>query len=174
MVLGTLASVPVVLVTGMSGTGKSSVLAELARRGHRVVDLDRPGWAEEVPAADGPGLEQLWREDRVADLLADRRDGLLVVSGCARNQGRFSDRFDAVVLLTVRVKLLVRRLAARPAGSFGRTADELERVLRDVVEVEPLLRAGADVEIDTDRPLVDVADAVLAVAHAPGVVGADC
>jgi dephospho-CoA kinase len=28
----------VVLVTGMSGTGKSTVLDELARRGHRVVD----------------------------------------------------------------------------------------------------------------------------------------
>jgi dephospho-CoA kinase len=30
----------VVLDTGMSGTGKSSALAELARRGHRVVDAD--------------------------------------------------------------------------------------------------------------------------------------
>ena len=32
------------LVTGMSGTGKSTVLAELGRRGHRVVDTDAPGW----------------------------------------------------------------------------------------------------------------------------------
>lgn len=29
----------------MSGTGKSSVLAELARRGHRVIDTDYGGWA---------------------------------------------------------------------------------------------------------------------------------
>jgi dephospho-CoA kinase len=29
-----------ILVTGMSGTGKSTALAALARRGHRVVDTD--------------------------------------------------------------------------------------------------------------------------------------
>ena len=30
----------------MSGTGKSSALAELGRRGFRVVDTDDPGWRE--------------------------------------------------------------------------------------------------------------------------------
>jgi dephospho-CoA kinase len=41
-------AVTVVLVTGMSGTGKSAALAELARRGRRVVDTDYGGYAEEV------------------------------------------------------------------------------------------------------------------------------
>ncbi|HEX2194747.1 MAG TPA: hypothetical protein VHK63_07325 [Candidatus Limnocylindria bacterium] len=35
-----------ILVTGLAGTGKSSALAELARRGYRVVDSDEPGWRE--------------------------------------------------------------------------------------------------------------------------------
>ena len=42
--------VTVVLVTGMSGTGKSTALVELARRGHRVVDTDYGGWTEETGA----------------------------------------------------------------------------------------------------------------------------
>jgi dephospho-CoA kinase len=29
-----------ILLTGMSGTGKSSALAELGRRGYRIVDTD--------------------------------------------------------------------------------------------------------------------------------------
>ena len=33
-------------MTGISGTGKSSALAELGRRGYRVVDTDDPGWRE--------------------------------------------------------------------------------------------------------------------------------
>jgi adenylate kinase family enzyme len=35
-----------VLVTGRSGTGKSTALAELARRGHRVVDTDYGDWID--------------------------------------------------------------------------------------------------------------------------------
>jgi dephospho-CoA kinase len=55
--------VATVLLTGISGTGKSTVLAELASRGPRVVDLDDEGWSHEVAAAEGTSVEQLWRED---------------------------------------------------------------------------------------------------------------
>ena len=34
-----------VLITGMSGTGKSTVLRELGKRGHRVVDTDSDDWS---------------------------------------------------------------------------------------------------------------------------------
>src|SRR6516164_2629624 len=47
-----------VLVTGMSGTGKSAALDELAKRGFRTVDTDLPGWSE-WHEADGRA-EWLW------------------------------------------------------------------------------------------------------------------
>ncbi|HEY7148620.1 MAG TPA: AAA family ATPase, partial [Gaiellaceae bacterium] len=72
---------PVVLVTGMSGTGKSAVLAELARRGHRVVDTDYGDWVDES------GAERLWREDRIAALLDEQAGDTLFVAGCVANQG---------------------------------------------------------------------------------------
>ena len=62
-------AVTVVLVTGMSGTGKSAALTELAGRGHRVVDTDYGGYSEERPCSDADGREQLWREDRIEALL---------------------------------------------------------------------------------------------------------
>jgi dephospho-CoA kinase len=34
-----------VLVTGMSGTGKSTALEALRRRGHRTVDTDTGQWS---------------------------------------------------------------------------------------------------------------------------------
>jgi predicted ATPase len=52
-----------VLLTGMSGAGKSTVLAELAGRGHQVVDTDYGGWTVEVPDSEGPGIDRRWRED---------------------------------------------------------------------------------------------------------------
>ena len=59
-----------VLITGRSGTGKSTALAELARRSHRVVDADLSGWSIEVTSQAGSGAEQLWREEAMDALLA--------------------------------------------------------------------------------------------------------
>jgi dephospho-CoA kinase len=155
-----------VVLTGMSGTGKSTVLAELASRGYRVVDLDDVGWSVEVPSADGSSLEELWREDRVAELLGAGPEAPHVVAGCASNQGLFYDRFSAVVLLSAPVDVLRERLATRATNDFGKDPRELERILGDLAEVEPLLRASSTVEIDTTAPVSDVADAVEAVLAA--------
>jgi RNase adaptor protein for sRNA GlmZ degradation len=57
--------VAVILVTGMSGTGKSSVLRRLEQRGYRVVDTDHGRWIEHLPRPDGTGVEPQWREDRI-------------------------------------------------------------------------------------------------------------
>jgi hypothetical protein len=80
-----------VLITGMSGTGKSTAIAELARRGHRVVDTDLSAWSIEVASPDESGTEQLWREDAMDALLARHVTGWLFVAGCASNQGSFYD-----------------------------------------------------------------------------------
>jgi dephospho-CoA kinase len=144
----------------MSGTGKSTVLVELARRGHRVVDTDYGGWCEAVTAPDGSFLEQLWREDRMSALLAEDGGGPLIVSGCVSNQGKFYDRFDAVVLLSLPVDVLLKRVASRATNPFGKLPAERERIMRDLDTVEPLLRATATAEIDATQLLHEVADAV--------------
>jgi|SRR3954447_4926045 dephospho-CoA kinase len=153
-----------ILITGMSATGKSTLLVELARRGHRVVDLD-DGWSVEVPAPDGSGREQLWRADLVAALLREDSGVPLFVAGCASNQGTFYDRFDAVVLLSVPREVLLGRLAARETNRFGRGPAERDRILADLAAVEPRLRATATVELDTQEPLHEVADTVEAIAR---------
>jgi dephospho-CoA kinase len=153
-----------VLITGMSGVGKSTALAELARRGHRVVDTDHGGWSEQVPAADGSGMEQLWREERMQALLAETAAGPLFVSGCVANQGKFTAQFAAIILLSVPEDLLVQRVASRRTSNFGKTEAELARILRDLHTVEPLLRAAATDEIDTRLPVGEVADLLESIA----------
>jgi dephospho-CoA kinase len=152
----------------MSATGKSTVLVELARRGVEVVDLDNRGWSVEVPTADGDGLEQLWDEPRVDELLSTYDGRPLVIAGCAANQGRFYDRFAAVVLLTVPVEVLRARLATRDTNDFGKSPDELDRILRDAAEVEPLLRASSTCELDATAPVTDLADRIESLLAAPG------
>jgi dephospho-CoA kinase len=148
----------VVFVTGMSGTGKSSALAELARRGHRVVDTDYGGWTDET------GPERLWREDRIAALLDQHDDGTLFISGCVPNQGRFYPRFDAVVLLSAPVDVILERVTTRDTNDYGKTGAERDLIAQDLTAVEPLLRAGATAEIDATAPLDEVADALERIA----------
>jgi hypothetical protein len=42
-----------VLLTGMSGVGKSSALRGLAALGHRTVDADQDGWSRWLTDANG-------------------------------------------------------------------------------------------------------------------------
>jgi len=144
-------------VTGMSGTGKSSALAELGRRGFRVVDNDSPTWSEW--AQD----EWLWREDRMAELLAAEDVRPLFVSGCMSNQGKFYDRFEAVVLLSAPAEVILDRIEHRTTNDYGKTPAERELVLHHLASVEPRLRATCTHELDASRPLEDVVDALIAI-----------
>ena len=146
-----------VLVTGMSGAGKSTLLGELARRGFETVDTDYGGW--ELP--DGT-----WDEPRMTALLA--RHPTLAVSGTVPNQGRFYGRFDQVVLLSAPVEVLLERVARRVNNPYGKTAEQREEIRRYVVEVEPLLRPGATVELDGRRPVTELADAVVSLLQPAG------
>ena len=154
-----------VLVTGMSGTGKSSALAELGRRGFRVVDTDSTEWSEWVPPVGDDDGEWLWREDRMAELLAAEDERALFVSGCMSNQGAFYDRFEAVVLLSAPAEVLLQRIDDRTTNDYGKGAGERERILFHLETVEPLLRATATHELDASRPLAEVVAALDAIGR---------
>ncbi len=156
-----------VLVTGMSGTGKSTALAELGRRGFRVVDADSPGWSRWEPEARGGEGEWLWQEERMARLLAAEDAGTLYVCGCASNQGRFADRFDAIVLLAAPAGVLLERIETRTTNDYGRGPGERERILADLAAVEPLLRAACTHELDARRPLAEIVEELVAIGRRP-------
>lgn len=152
-----------ILVTGVSGVGKSTVVARLAELGHHAVDLDSPQWSEWVDSADGsgptpsqPGKDWQWREGRVRELLADDCDGVLFVSGCAPNLGVFRDRFTGVVLLSVPIEVMAERLTHRTTNTYGKDPEELARSLEFKESVEPLLRATSDLELDGTTPLAQL------------------
>ncbi|MGH2504690.1 MAG: AAA family ATPase, partial [Ktedonobacterales bacterium] len=63
-----------ILVTGLSGVGKSSVIAELTARGYWAVDADSDDYSEWRAVSDDDdvagspveaGRDWVWREDRI-------------------------------------------------------------------------------------------------------------
>lgn len=144
-----------ILVTGMSGTGKSTALQLLDQRGHRVVDTDTDEWSRWIRQPDGC-RDWVWREDAISRLLANHTQGHLFVAGCKRNQGRFYPQFDHIALLSAPAEVLLARIAARDNNPYGKSAREEADILRNLADVEPRLRATATVEIDASAPLLAV------------------
>jgi shikimate kinase len=161
-----------VLLTGMSGTGKSTLIVELAGLGYKAVDVDAGEWSEWVeveflgdPTSGEspvePGRDWIWREDRIQALLSTEDADVLFISGCAANMGKFYPQFDHIVLLTAPAALIVDRLAARTNNPYGKRPEEVARVLNLLQTIEPALRKIAGHEVDTSVPLNQVAAKVL-------------
>jgi dephospho-CoA kinase len=144
-----------VLLTGMSGTGKSTVVRALVARGYKAIDTD-DGWCQLLP-----GGRQLWREDAIQALLDGDDADILFVAGCEENQVRFHPQFDSIILLSAPLDTLIDRLATRTDNPFGKAPADLARVLDDVQAVEPLLRRVADHEVRTTVPLAEVVTTIL-------------
>jgi len=152
-----------VLVTGMSGTGKSTALAALAKHGFEVVETDVPPWSEWSDEEGG----YVWREDMIDELLSRDRTTTLYVSGTVSNQGRFYDRFDAIVLLSAPKDVLLARIDSRTSNDYGKTSEERQRIVSEIAEVEPLLRATCTDEIDATKPLAEVVADLVAIGSDP-------
>lgn len=148
-----------VLVTGMSGVGKSAVLEELRARGHACIDMD----VESLSYMDADG-HQHWRTDVLMPLLEEHQARTTFVVGCAEEQASLYDRFRAIVLLSAPVDVMVERIRSRSAGSFGQRASEMNQILEDQRSVEPMLRASCTHEIVTTAPVAEVADRILEIA----------
>ena len=119
----------------MSGTGKSTVIRELATRGYKAVDTDYGRFSEQVPIENDaalrdatPQYEWLWREDRIERLLSTEDADVLFVSGCVRNQLKFYPRFDHVILLSAPIEVMLSRLTARTTNPYGKRPDEQTEV----------------------------------------------
>lgn len=173
---------PLVYVTGMSGSGKSAVLRELSRRGHEAHGVDEEGYADWVDRENGlvapfphddPDLDvHAWHRRhrwvlsavRVRDLQrrAANSDGPVFLAGVAEEEDRVWHLFDKVVALSVDEATIRRRIEARQDNSFGKDPDELAMIIgwldgRD----ESYRRRGATL-VDARRPLGQVVDDVVA------------
>jgi gluconate kinase len=170
-----------ILVTGQAGSGKSSVAAELSRRGFVAYDTDSMPdvtgfdsletgepvtWEELGHPLDFQRVAWNWRLDRLRELLESSDD----VFVCAITSNAVENRhlFDRAFVLVPDRETLARRLRERTNNAFGKHPAEAEPVLahNDVIADEWRSRGG--IPIDSARPLAQVVDEILSYAYGGG------
>ena len=149
-----------ILITGMSGVGKSTVAERLAELGHKVVDTDHGGYF----VVDERG-DYHWDVDRIRQLLATEDVDVLFLVGADDAQVQFYPRFDDIILLSAPRDVMVERLASRTNNPFGKRPEELAKILTDLEMYEPVIRRSATHEIDASKPLDRVVDEILSLVE---------
>lgn len=143
----------IIFITGLSGVGTSSVLAELGKWGYNVVDTDY-GYVTEI-MTDGV-VERVWDEAKITALLEEYKQSHLFLSGCYANQGKFYDYFEHVVLLKADLEVMLDRVAKRTSHNYGKSPEEQAEIIDSYYNVLPLLEKSSDIIIDTTHNSVEV------------------
>jgi thymidylate kinase len=177
--------VPLVLIAGISGAGKSSVCVELRRRGYEAHDVDLDGNAVWIDRESGQvypgnayqGAESIaWFEkhdwcvvpEKVAALAQQAADRLIFLCDMTKNEHEVAHLFAHVVYLSIDAQEVRRRVASRTTNDFGRTEHEMAAILDWLDFAEREHREAGAVIIDATQPLTRVVDDVLrAVGETP-------
>lgn len=159
-------------ITGIPGVGKSSVLAELSKKGIKTFDLDEMGicgWEDEngetVDYFPGMGKEWLDKNSYMCDLeklekIMDDNDDL-VVAGIVTNQTELLKLFDKVFLLHCDEKIFLERLNTREANDFAKDESDQQHVLGFYKEFEAdMIKHGA-IQINTNGSLNEVVEKII-------------
>jgi hypothetical protein len=167
-----------IYVTGVSGTGKSAVCAELVARGYDARDGDDgiSGWFRladdvEVPS---PGSETSltpdwyavheWRYSvpRTAQLASELDGQVGFLCGCGANENEIWSLIDQPFYLNVDEETLRKRLATRTTNSFGKTENELRSILDWHSNMAKNCQRFGIEPLDATQPLDQVVDELLA------------
>src|SRR6478672_4039839 len=132
------------LITSRSGAGKSTVCAELVRRGLPAFDGDDiPGlasWIDRItgqpvkmdysqPVIDPAKFAWNWNGTTLANLLKDRSQ--IFICGSADNSEDFFDNFDKVFVLTLDAETQRQRILARTSHGYGKSPAMQDIIIKE-------------------------------------------
>ena len=130
-----------ILVTGRSGTGKTTLCQKFVERGYNAFDSDRidrfVGWRDLATGEtakvdydktiDKTKIGWQWHHDTMKALVAKYRD--LILCGSADNQLEFYDYFDKVFVLNLPPEEQAKRILSRTEHDYGKLPTMLEQII---------------------------------------------
>ena len=123
------------LITGRSGTGKSTLCQQLRKRGLQAFDSDKiaglASWVERATGKTATNIAEAaaapehfawkWNGKVLHQFLSENSHGDLFLCGSADNQLEFHSLFDKVFVLTLEPEEQRRRIRTRAEHNYGKT-----------------------------------------------------
>lgn len=172
---------PLIYISGVSATGKPTLLKALSQKGFKTYDTDddklaawysnRTGKLAHRPANPADRTEEWyanhsWKlsKERV-ERIAERTDGRTVfMCGSTLSDIDVWNLFTKVICLTIDENTLKHRLLNRASSDWGKTPTEFNHVLKWRGPWEERSRRLGAVMVDATQPINDVVTKVLDVA----------
>lgn len=169
---------PLIYITGVSGSGKSAVRTELLKRGYKAFGTDENGIArfynnETGEITDTPIKAQdrspewyahhTWKlsRQRVERLALQGKDNPVFLCGGASNDEEVWDLFSRIVALVIDEATLKKRIAARTTNDFGKLPHEYASVLEWQKGAEAYYRRMNAVLVDATQAIEVVVDEIV-------------
>lgn len=163
-------------ITGLSGSGKTTVLTELKALGFEAHDGDGLSqWHDiktgavvpDIPAAQRPSdwsERNEWRIDaaRVRQIAKRAAGKDVFVGGAVANETEIWSLFDRHVFLTIGDAVMRSRIIGRTNNDYGKGPGELNALLLWNQTAESAYRGFGASIVDSSCPLSDVVNKVLA------------
>jgi len=164
------------LLTGVAGTGKSTITKELQKGGLNAIDLHgMPGlffWQDKITKQKTeymPGRPREWFNsverfcdiDKLKEILS-RQENIIVAGTAGGNQLEFFPLFDKVVLLQCSPETIIQRLNSRTNKSgFGKAKSEQEDTIEWQKEFEPAVLAYGAIPVSTEGEIEKVVKKII-------------
>ena len=176
---------PLYYITGIAGSGKSTVLAELKRRGYEAYDVDEAGpatakWHNDITGFVHP-KSSVKKDDRTPEFLKNHSwkvprqeveelakqaiTKTVFLGGSIANEPELQDLFGLVFALTIDDDTLKHRLATRTNNDWGKNPHELAFTLAVNHELADRYKQHKHVVIDASQTTDAIVAKILSHIH---------
>jgi broad-specificity NMP kinase len=167
-----------ILITGTSTSGKSTIAHELGELGYNSIDIEHSGSAAYYSKQTGiraaefgqaPERTKEWLNnhewlidvDWVKDLHKQAIDADIYICGGSENESIIAKLCDKVIWLKTDEKTIKSRVNNPRDHDYGTRLHELEKIIEDNKRKEAEFQSQGAITIDVMRPLPDVLDDIL-------------
>jgi dephospho-CoA kinase len=162
-------------ITGMSGTGKSSVVKKLSEKSIFPIDADSISgltyWIDKETKEKSewhPGMSSEWykkhqyicNKEKLTNLIKNSPEKIVAVAGLFNNRSELLGLFDKVFLLQCKEETFLKRIIERENHNFGKHILEQENILSWYKNFEKEVLEEGAIPINTDRLLTQVVDEI--------------